>query len=227
MLFSLLVILGSFLHLPATAQEKAVERPRNVKIVKEYDDGKGHIVREIQYTQGAMLVTEQVIMPKRSIANTRKPIDPDTLVKDSVIVLVNKSAYSVQVFYRKQMIRVYKAVFGPNPKANKTMEGDRCTPEGWFKISAKNPNSKYHKFMLINYPTDSSYSRFRILKETGKIPATARIGGSIGIHGIWQGGDDMIEMGVGWTDGCIALKNRDVEELYAITGVGTRVFIKK
>lgn len=143
------------------------------------------------------------------------------------MLMVNKSLYCVQVYYRKKIIRAYKAVFGPEPKQNKSMEGDRCTPEGWYKISSKNPNSKYNKFLQINYPNDSSYSRFNTLKAKGKIPATAKIGGSIGIHGIWKGGDDMIEMGVGWTDGCIALKNNDVEELYSFIGIGTRVFIKK
>ncbi|MCB0697519.1 MAG: L,D-transpeptidase, partial [Chitinophagaceae bacterium] len=49
----------------------------------------------------------------------------------------------------------------------------------------------------------------------------------VGIHGIWDRGDDMIELGVGWTDGCVALKNADMDELYKIAGMGTRVFIKK
>ena len=107
------------------------------------------------------------------------------------------------------------------------MEGDRCTPEGVFHIAGKNPNSKYNKFMLLSYPNDSARIRFNKLKQQGLIPKTARIGGDIGIHGIWKGGDDMIEMGVGWTDGCVALKNRDVEELYTFVGVGTKVVIRK
>jgi hypothetical protein len=227
--FAIFALLTCFYCSKATAQEvKEIELPRNAKIVKEYSDGRGHIVRELQYTQGSMLVTEQIIIPKVYTGiGIRKPIDVDTIIKDSVMLLVNKSLYCVQVYYRKKIIRAYKAVFGPQPKMNKCMEGDRCTPEGWYKISGKNPNSKYHRFMQINYPNDSSYSRFNTLKSTGKIPANARIGGSIGIHGIWKGGDDMIEMGVGWTDGCIALKNDDVEELYSIIGVGTKVFIKK
>jgi murein L,D-transpeptidase YafK len=125
------------------------------------------------------------------------------------------------------MVRNYRAVFGPTPKMNKNMEGDRCTPEGVFHIAGKNPNSKYNKFMLLSYPNDSARIRFNKLKQQGLIPKTARIGGDIGIHGIWKGGDDMIEMGVGWTDGCVALKNRDVEELYTFVGVGTKVVIRK
>ncbi|RYY10010.1 MAG: murein L,D-transpeptidase, partial [Chitinophagaceae bacterium] len=108
-----------------------------------------------------------------------------------------------------------------------SMEGDRCTPEGDFTITNLNPKSKYNKFMLLSYPNDSARHRFNRLKSSGLIPASARIGGDIGIHGIWPGGDDMIELGVGWTDGCVALKNKDVEELFRLVGVGTRVSIRK
>ena len=81
--------------------------------------------------------------------------------------------------------------------------------------------------MLLDYPNDSSRIKFNALKDKGSIPKTAKIGGNVGIHGIWAGGDDMIELGVGWTDGCIALKNKDIDELYSFVGVGTRVVIKK
>ena len=125
------------------------------------------------------------------------------------------------------MIRSYAAVFGPRPLENKYMEGDRCTPEGWYKIKMKNPASQYNKFMLLDYPNDSTIKRFTALKQKGAVPATAKMGGNVGIHGIWKGGDDMIELGVGWTDGCVALKNADVDELYSFVGVGTRVCIKR
>ena len=67
------------------------------------------------------------------------------------------------------------------------MEGDRCTPEGTFRISSKNGASKYDKFMGLNYPNDSSIARFNRLKASGQLPASARIGGDVGIHGIWPG----------------------------------------
>lgn len=222
------LVLLCLLSLSLNAQEnKKEEKPRNLKVIREYSDGKGNIIREVQYTQGLMRVTQTIIMPKAIGIGYRKPIVPDTMNKDSVLLLVDKSKYSLQVYYKSKVVRSYKAVFGPNPKANKCMEGDRCTPEGWFKIANKNPRSKYNKFMLISYPNDSSVMRFNSMKQQGLIPKSARIGGDIGIHGIWNGGDDMIEMGVGWTDGCVALKNKDVEELFTMVGVGTRVYIKK
>lgn len=221
LLFLLLVSISAF-------AQKEADRPRDLKILREFDDGRGNIIREVQYKQGNIRVTEQIILPKVYTGiGIKVPFNIDTMNKDSLYVVVDKSKYCVQLCYRKKILKAYKAVFGPNPKANKCMEGDRCTPEGWFKISNKNPNSKYNKFMLISYPNDTAIARFNKMKEKGLIPKSARIGGDIGIHGIWQGGDDLIEMGVGWTDGCIALKNVDIEDLYKFIKIGTRVYIKK
>jgi len=206
---------------------RTVERPKDIKVVREYEDGKGNIVRELQYKSGAMLVTETVILPKPKRISSGMAIRPDTLIKDSLIIYVDKSDYVLMVFYRHKLIRTYRAVFGPTPDQNKQMEGDRNTPEGWFTITRLNPRSKYNKFMELSYPDARHVENFKRLKERGIIPKNARIGGNVGIHGIWDKGDDMIELGVGWTDGCVALKNADMDELYALTGMGTRVFIRK
>ncbi len=201
--------------------------PHNLKVLEEHKDAKGNIVRTIQYEQGKNRVVETMIIRSKPNINLHFSVNPDTLNKDSVMVVINKSNYNVEVYYRRKMIRYYKAVFGPKPMENKRMEGDRCTPEGWFTIKTKNPNSKYNKFMQLDYPNDSSVACFNRLKEKGALPKSARIGGDIGIHGIWKGGDDMIENGVCWTDGCVALKNKDIEELYTFVGIGTRVYIRK
>jgi hypothetical protein len=200
-------------------------RPRDIKILDERKDKNGNTIRTIQYYVGNDKITETVIVKPN--LNFRVPIKADTMIKDSVLIIVNKSKYNVEVYYRRRKIRSYKAVFGPKPLENKLREGDRCTPEGWFTISSKKPNSKYHMFMLLDYPNDSAIARFNALKQKGVLPPSARIGGDIGIHGIWKGGDDMIEMGVCWTDGCVAIKNKDMEELYTFAGVGTKVLIRK
>jgi murein L,D-transpeptidase YafK len=227
-----LVALVLFAGAPAGAQNLATvdkDAPvKNLKLVKEEDDGKGHIMRVVQYSKGNVRVTETIFITKApTMKELNMPIRPDTLIKNLLEIVVSKSSYRLGLYYRNRLIRSYKAVFGPNPGFNKIMEGDRNTPEGKFTITNKNGASKYNKFLLISYPNDSAYVRFQNLKQQGKIPASARIGGDIGIHGIWQGGDDMIEMGVGWTDGCVAIKNRDIEELFSLVGVGTKVTIRR
>ena len=200
---------------------------KNIKVVSEMDDGKGNFVRTVQYTKGSMLITETVIKPKSALAKIglHVPINPDTLDKKQIHLVVDKSNYSLKVLYKKRAIRMYRVTFGPQPKQNKCMEGDRCTPEGSFTITNLNPRSMYNKFMLISYPDETSWARFNQLKKEGKIPASAKIGGAIGIHGIWSGGDQLIDLGVGWTDGCVALKNKDVDDLYRLVGIGSKVTI--
>ncbi len=216
-----------FLLLLLPAILKAQPRPTNIRVLDEYKDGKGNIVRVIQFNEGLMRVTQTIIEPIKPTVGLRVPFNADTARKDSMTIFISKSNYMLQLRYRGKIIRAYKAVFGPNPLQNKLMEGDRNTPEGIFKIASKNPASKYDKFMGLNYPNDSSFARFNKLKASGALPASARIGGDVGIHGIWPGGDDMIQLGIGWTDGCIALKNKDVEELFSMVGVGTKVIIRR
>lgn len=228
----LLILLSLIALLPISAfaqDNSSYNRPKNLKLIKEYDDGKGHIVREIQYSQGNMRVKETIIMPKPKGHGIgyKINVNPDTLNIDSLWLIIDKSRYCLQVYYKNRMLRNYRAVFGPKPNFNKCMEGDRCTPEGWFKITNKHISSKYNKFLGIDYPNSKDRARFNELKKKGSIPRDARIGGNIGIHGIWKGGDDMIELGVGWTDGCIALKNNDVNDLYRLIKEGVRVYIQK
>ena len=214
---------------PATTATKttiAQPIPANAQILNEHTDGKGNIVRTYKYMVGNRTVTETRIIPPDNYGY-RVPLNPDTLNKDSVLIIVTKTRNKLEVFYRKNLVRVYKSVCGPKPNENKYVEGDRCTPEGWFKILEKNPHSHYNKFLLLNYPNDSTNVRFEALKASHKIPATAKPGNSVGIHGIWKGGDDMIERKIGWTDGCIAIKNKDMDDLYRLTGTGTRVYIRK
>ncbi|MBA3827962.1 MAG: L,D-transpeptidase [Taibaiella sp.] len=232
-MFAILAVL--YFTIPAAAQgiidlnahKGEPPKPHAIKVLEEHRDAKGNTIRTIRYDQGSVRVIETIIMPRSKFVGLHIPIRPDTMKKELVSVIVDKSHYCLEVMYRRKMIRVYKAVFGPKPLQNKCVEGDRCTPEGWFKIANKNPQSKYNKFMGLDYPNDSTSARFNKMKATGVLPATARMGGSVGIHGIWPGGDDMIELGVGWTDGCIALKNKDMDDLYTLVSVGTNVLVKK
>jgi murein L,D-transpeptidase YafK len=107
------------------------------------------------------------------------------------------------------------------------MEGDRCTPEGTFKIVSKRPHEKWHRYMGLNYPTQESLQKFKERKERGEIPKTASPGGGIGIHGTWPHDEFMIDRYKNWTNGCVALKNEDMAEVYGFITVGTQVTIRK
>ncbi len=81
--------------------------------------------------------------------------------------------------------------------------------------------------MGLNYPTKESYDKFNERKSKGIIPASAKIGGGIGIHGTWPHEDFQIDRYKNWTMGCISLKNIDVEEIYSYVQSGTKVTIRK
>ena len=115
-----------------------IPQPRNIKILEEHQDTKGNTVRTIRYDQGRDQITETVVIPPKMNIN-RIPVNPDTLHKDSLLLVVNKSKYNLEVYYRRKLIRSYKAVFGPKPMENKVLAGDRCTPEGWYTIKTRNP----------------------------------------------------------------------------------------
>jgi len=167
---------------------------------------------------------------KKFSAQTKKRIVPasgEILPVGTVYLVIDKSDYELNVYDDKGWFATYPVVFGNNSLSDKKMEGDRCTPEGNFHIVAKKVHDKWDRFIALDYPTKESYEKFRERKLTGEIPATARIGGGVGIHGTWPNDDYIIDRYKNWTNGCISMKNKDVEDLYSYLPVGTSVTIRK
>src|SRR2546423_1860243 len=144
-----------------------------------------------------------------------------------ISIVIKKSDYELNVYDDKGWFATYPVVFGNNSLGDKKMEGDRCTPEGVFHIISKRIHEKWDRFMALDYPTKESYDKFRQRKQRGEIPASARIGGDLGIHGTWPHDDYIIDNYKNWTMGCISMKNVDVEELFQYTDVGTKITIKQ
>lgn len=142
-------------------------------------------------------------------------------------IVIDKAKYELTVYDQKGWYATYPVVFGANPREDKKMEGDRRTPEGSFKIVAKRPHQKWSRFMALDYPNQESLMRFMQRKQRGELPRNATPGGGVGIHGTWPHDEYMIDRYSNWTNGCIALKNEDVQELYGYIPVGTPVSIRK
>jgi murein L,D-transpeptidase YafK len=155
----------------------------------------------------------------------RSPVESGPV--GSVSIIIDKSDYELRVYDAKGWYATYPVVFGNNSLADKKMEGDKNTPEGTFHINSKRVHDKWHRFLAIDYPTEESWQKFRSRKQKGEIPSSARIGGSIGIHGTWPNDDFVVDKYKNWTLGCISMKNTHVEELYNYTAVGTQVVIRK
>lgn len=117
----------------------------------------------------------------------------------------------------REVVRYKRIRFGDQPRGHKRFEGDERTPEGDYLISGRNPNSRYHLSLRISYPNDADRA---YAEAHGRSP-----GGDIFIHGqpnAWPGP----ALARDWTDGCIALSNAEIEQLWDIVPDGTPITIR-
>lgn len=114
----------------------------------------------------------------------------------------------------------FEAEFGSNWLGDKVSSGDMATPEGRYAVTRKLSGraTRYHKALMINYPDKTDIQEFNERIRSGQLPIDARIGDMIEIHG--EGGK-----GSNWTQGCVALRNADMDLLYKYASAGTPVTI--
>jgi murein L,D-transpeptidase YafK len=138
-------------------------------------------------------------------------------VADSVVV--NKSRHELLLLQRGRVLRSYRVALGHQPVGPKTMQGDGRTPEGRYQIDSRNPQSRFHLALHISYPNATD------TKRAGHLQVDA--GGDIMIHGLprWAGILGRTHRALDWTDGCIAVSNSEIEEIWRLVPVGTAVQI--
>jgi len=149
------------------------------------------------------------------------------LPNGTYLIVIEKSKYELSLYDDEGWYATYPVVFGNKDLRDKMREGDRETPEGSFTIISKKIHEKWDRFLMLDYPTKESYEKFNERKAKGLIPQNATIGGGVGIHGTWPREDYAVDRYDNWTQGCISMKNPDVEELYNLIPVGTKVEIRK
>lgn len=134
-------------------------------------------------------------------------------------ILVLKGARKLQLLRAGVIVRTYRIALGFDPKGHKQREGDGRTPEGRYRISWRNPNSRFHRSLKISYPAAADRARAR---ARGVSP-----GGDIFIHGLPKGWAALaaIHWRRDWTLGCIAVTNAEIEEIWAAVPDGTPVEI--
>lgn len=137
-------------------------------------------------------------------------------------VEIYKSMNQMAVFdYDGNLLKTYKIAMGGNPLGPKQCEGDMKTPEGLYMIETRNPNSKYHLSLKISYPNEYDIAQ---AKAMGQPP-----GGDIFIHGVPNEANlidsYLYRFKPEWTQGCIAVTNADIEELWSTVGDGTPIEI--
>jgi hypothetical protein len=143
----------------------------------------------------------------------------DSRTSGGVAIIVDKVKHKLYLVQGGKTIRTYNCELGYNSARQKYFAGDGATPEGMYHVTqARHRGSRFYKALMINYPNERDRQLFADNKSRGVISRRARIGGLIEIHGGGGRDDD-------WTDGCVALTDREMDELMKYATVGTPVTI--
>jgi murein L,D-transpeptidase YafK len=135
-------------------------------------------------------------------------------------ILVDKSDRQLTLYRRGHVLGKFDISLGANPQGHKRYEGDRRTPEGIYRIDARNPDSDFHLSLRISYPNshDAAWAHARGLQP----------GGQIMIHGMPNNFrlPDSDKFSFDWTDGCIAVADDEMEKIWNLVEVGTLIEIR-
>jgi murein L,D-transpeptidase YafK len=137
---------------------------------------------------------------------------------DRVVVL--KKERTLQLVNRGKVVKTYKIALGGDPVGPKTRQGDHKTPEGTYVLDFRNTHSQFHKAIHISYPSDRDRAAAR---AKGFSP-----GGDVFVHGLpngfgYVGAAHRLK---DWTDGCIAMTNEEIDEIWKSVADGTPIEIR-
>jgi hypothetical protein len=184
---------------------------------------------------------------EKSLANTARAVTPRATYLSSVIrrraargpalpahvrpnpnnvsfaadsIVVEKSRRTMTLYSEGAPVRIYFIALGQNPVGDKVGLGDNRTPEGVYYIAGHNPASKYHLSLRISYPNEQDVVEAR----TRGIST----GGDIMIHGLPRGFENVgaEHRQRDWTNGCIAVTNAEIEEIWSAIPDGAVIYIK-
>ncbi|MGN8057754.1 L,D-transpeptidase family protein [Pedobacter sp. 22163] len=134
-------------------------------------------------------------------------------------IIVKKSNRQLLAYSKQKLIKTYQISLGDSPVGHKEFEGDEKTPERVYVINAKNPNSGYYKNLGVSYPNKKDIAKAKLVSKDP--------GGDIKIHGIRNhlGFIGKFQRFFDWTNGCMALTNNEVDELFYAVNIGTKIEI--
>ena len=154
-----------------------------------------------------------------SLAACAKPGPAPAVEGSADHILIEKAAHRMTLLAGDRPVRTYRVSLGHGGLAAKTREGDGLTPEGDYRIAGRNPKSAYHLSLRIGYPTPTQVAEAR---RVGAEP-----GGDIMIHGLPNGRGALAKFYAGrdWTDGCVAVNDAEMDEIWRLTANGAAVHI--
>jgi murein L,D-transpeptidase YafK len=135
-------------------------------------------------------------------------------------VVVAKMERTLTLMSRGKILKTYKVALGGEPVGPKLRQGDHKTPEGVYVLDRRNAHSQFYRSIHVSYPDAADRVR---AKKLGVSP-----GGDIYVHGLpngygWIGNGHRLK---DWTDGCIAVTNKEMDEIWRAVEDGTMIEIK-
>lgn len=141
-------------------------------------------------------------------------------VKKANYVLLKKTERKLYFYHDDEILKSYRVSLGRQPDGHKLRNGDSRTPEGVYTLDWRNPNSKYFRSIHISYP---NLSDRRGAEERGDSP-----GGAIMIHGqpkSWAVRSRLLFHGNDWTEGCVAVQDHEMLEIWEMVDDGITIEI--
>ena len=161
---------------------------------------------------------------------------------NDVYLIVDKKNFKLDLYSDSVLVKTYKAVYGRNSSRVKKNMHDNVTPIGAYKICMVDTSNLYHKFLQLNYPSIDDVSEIykngymekgeyekliATLSQNSCLPNDYEFNKKIGIHGIGEYNSIFknLPFVFNWTNGSIAVSNENIDELFAVTEIGTPVEI--
>jgi murein L,D-transpeptidase YafK len=170
-----------------------------------------------------VLLVSNASSASRPVRRTMSPLEsamsrPKAYSADSIVL--DKSERRLTMFFRGRAVRAYDVALGRNPVGAKRRRGDGRTPEGHYYIEGRNPESKYHLSLRISYPAATDRA---LAARRGVSP-----GGDIMIHGLPTAFSSVgaLHRQQDWTEGCVAVTNDEIEEIWRAVPDGAHMLIR-
>ena len=166
-----------------------------------------------------------------AVIYSSQTLSPVNEMKNPYIV-IRKKTRLLQIYDGENLIKTYKIALGFAPDKDKEIEGDGKTPEGEFYVFTKNENSKFYLSLGVSYPNIEDAKRglengiitqeendtiVEAINQKQMPPQKTKLGGEIYIHGGGNSSD--------WTNGCVALDDDEMQEVFDVISVGTSIEI--
>ncbi len=165
-----------------------------------------------------LIVAIAIVAVALRVANSHDNPLPTNAPADRVVVV--KSQRQLSLYSGQQLLKTYSVSLGRSPVGDKVQQGDHKTPEGNYILDRHNPSSRFYRSIHVSYPTTQQVAAAR---QRGVSP-----GGDIFIHGLpngigWLG---RFHRAIDWTDGCVAVTNNEMDEIWRAVPDGTPIEIR-